>query len=64
MEYLISSLLLQVVQSLGPNNLGLALDRNIWNKIKANTDMFCEMDEYNWDNTLYNVLRSIGIEVI
>ncbi|XP_064630740.1 alpha-1,6-mannosyl-glycoprotein 2-beta-N-acetylglucosaminyltransferase-like [Lineus longissimus] len=34
------------------HNMGMAFNRNTWNKIKQCAKQFCEFDDYNWDWTL------------
>ncbi|CAH1783091.1 unnamed protein product [Owenia fusiformis] len=37
------------------HNMGMALTKNVWNKISSCAKDFCEFDDYNWDWTLQYV---------
>lgn len=37
------------------NNMGMAIDRESWQKISKCSEMFCTYDDYNWDWTLMHV---------
>jgi alpha-1,6-mannosyl-glycoprotein beta-1,2-N-acetylglucosaminyltransferase len=34
------------------HNMGMALNRSVWNKIKGCKEAFCRFDDYNWDWSL------------
>ncbi|XP_074602354.1 alpha-1,6-mannosyl-glycoprotein 2-beta-N-acetylglucosaminyltransferase [Brevipalpus obovatus] len=39
------------------HNMGMVLDRKIWNKIKNCATKFCQCDDYNWDWSLMHISR-------
>ncbi|XP_048584873.1 alpha-1,6-mannosyl-glycoprotein 2-beta-N-acetylglucosaminyltransferase [Nematostella vectensis] len=40
------------------HNMGMAFDRNTWNRLKNCKEMFCKYDDYNWDWTLMRMSKT------
>lgn len=38
-------------------NIGMSFNRTIWKKIQKCSDIFCDLDETNWDITLEHVVN-------
>ncbi|XP_066956823.1 alpha-1,6-mannosyl-glycoprotein 2-beta-N-acetylglucosaminyltransferase-like isoform X2 [Macrobrachium rosenbergii] len=39
-------------------NMGFAIDRSVWNSIKACGEIFCVFDDYNWDWTMNRLVQT------
>jgi alpha-1,6-mannosyl-glycoprotein beta-1,2-N-acetylglucosaminyltransferase len=44
------------------HNMGMAFNRDLWRKIHACRDLFCNFDDYNWDWSLEHISNNCIVD--
>jgi len=39
------------------HNMGMAFNRTVWNSFQLCSSLFCSVDDYNWDWSLFHVAQ-------
>lgn len=48
----------------GKHNTGMVLNKELWNKFRNCSKMFCEFDDYNWDWSMIQISYKCFLEKI